>query len=91
MMDWVAEPPIRTKRSAGSCRWAMPTLFLPAPFWFEAERCPWTCMRDLVPRVLSTRRIPAQPVGAGSRDQARHLQRPFIESEPGPFARPPFH
>jgi hypothetical protein len=53
-MDWVAEPPIRTKRSAGSCGWAMPTLFLPAPFWFEAESCPWTCMRDSVPRVLST-------------------------------------
>lgn len=43
-----------TTLGAASCRWATPTLFLPAPFWFDAERCPWTCMRDATLRVLST-------------------------------------
>jgi hypothetical protein len=28
-------------------------LFLPAPFWFEAENSPWACVRDAVPRILN--------------------------------------
>ena len=39
------------KRSVTTCRWAAPTLFLPAPYWFAAEGCPWTCLRD-APRPL---------------------------------------
>jgi hypothetical protein len=53
-MDAVAERPIARQRSASNCRWATPTLFLRAPFWFDAEACPWTCLRDAAPRVLST-------------------------------------
>jgi hypothetical protein len=45
---------MNVNRSAGTCRWATPTLFLTAPFWFDAEECPWTCVHDPVPRVLST-------------------------------------
>jgi hypothetical protein len=41
------------KRSAATCRWATPTLFLQAPYWFEAENSPWACVRDIAPRVLS--------------------------------------
>jgi hypothetical protein len=29
-------------------------LFFPAPFWFDAEVCPWSCLRDAAPRVLAT-------------------------------------
>ena len=41
-------------RSAAGCRWATPTLFLAAPYWFEAEDSPWACVRDAAPRVLTT-------------------------------------
>lgn len=53
-MDVIAKRPIRGKRNASNCRWATPTLFLRAPFWFDAETCPWTCLRDSVPRLLNT-------------------------------------
>lgn len=42
------------KRGAANCRWATPTVFLPAPWWFEAETSPWACVRDTTPRVLET-------------------------------------
>jgi hypothetical protein len=42
------------QHSASTCRWATPTLFLQAPFWFEAENAPWTCVRDAAPRLLDT-------------------------------------
>ena len=42
-----------SKQSAASCRWATPTLFLQAPHWFEAENCPWGCLRATAPRVLT--------------------------------------
>ncbi len=42
------------RRHAANCRWATPTLFLRPPLWFEAERAPWTCLRDKRPRVLTT-------------------------------------
>lgn len=45
---------VNARRSASTCRWATPTLFLPAPFWFEAEDSPWTCLRDPAPRPLNT-------------------------------------
>ena len=41
-------------RSAAMCRWATPTLFVPPPDWLEAERCPWTCVRDAGPVALVT-------------------------------------
>jgi SAM-dependent methyltransferase len=39
---------------ASNCRWAMPTLFLPAPYWWDAEGCPWACVREGAPRILET-------------------------------------
>jgi hypothetical protein len=35
-----------TPRTAATCRWATPTLFLDAPYWFAAEDTPWSCARD---------------------------------------------
>ena len=40
--------------SAVTCRWASPTIYLAAPYWFEAERRPWTCLHGTCPRVLET-------------------------------------
>jgi hypothetical protein len=40
--------------SVTTCRWARPTLFLHAPYWFEAETYPWTCTCDASLRVLRT-------------------------------------
>lgn len=45
---------VKARRRAATCRWAVATLFLPAPIWFESENAPWTCQRDSAPRVLST-------------------------------------
>ena len=45
---------INKNHHASNCRWATPTLFLPAPLWFDAESCPWGCRRDAVPRVVSS-------------------------------------
>jgi hypothetical protein len=42
------------RRRSSNCRWATATVFLPPPFWFEAESCPWTCLRGPAPHVLST-------------------------------------
>ena len=41
------------KPHVSNCRWATPTLFLPTPFWFDAEECPWSCLADAAPRVLT--------------------------------------
>jgi hypothetical protein len=40
------------RHSAATCRWATPTLMLPAPLWFDAEHSPWSCVRDSDPRTL---------------------------------------
>ena len=45
---------METKRSATSCRWAIPTLFQAEPIWLDAWARPWTCMRDSAPRTLLT-------------------------------------
>jgi hypothetical protein len=42
---------------ASTCRWAVPTLFLQAPFWWEAEDRPWSCIRGTTPRVLATTEV----------------------------------
>lgn len=43
-----------TTHCAVTCRWSVPTAFMPAPFWFEGERSPWTCLREAPPRILDT-------------------------------------
>jgi hypothetical protein len=45
---------MHASRSAATCRCAVPTLFLRAPFWFEAEDAPWACVREPALRVLNT-------------------------------------
>jgi len=42
---------------ASNCRWAVPTVFLPAPFWWEAEDRPWACVREGTPRTLETTEV----------------------------------
>jgi hypothetical protein len=39
---------------ASTCRWALPTLFIRAPFWWVAEDCPWACIIGGTPRLLET-------------------------------------
>jgi hypothetical protein len=43
---------METTRSAATCRWGAATLYLSAPFWFDACDRPWTCLRDCEPRPL---------------------------------------
>jgi len=43
-----------TEQTARQCRWAVPTLFLPLPFWLEASDTPWTCRRDPTERPLES-------------------------------------
>ena len=43
-----------TTHGAGTCRWAVPTLFMAAPTWMDAEERPWTCLRDHAPRELDS-------------------------------------
>jgi len=41
-----------TRREAATCRWATPTLFLDAPYWFAADDAPWACLGRDAPWVL---------------------------------------
>jgi len=41
-------------RTASTCRWAVPTLFLAPPYWFDAEVRSWTCLRHAVPQALDS-------------------------------------
>jgi hypothetical protein len=45
---------------ASNCRWAVPTLFLPAPCWWRAEDRPWSCIRGGTPRTLETTEVCAE-------------------------------
>ena len=78
-MDALAERRTPRQRTASTCRWATPTLFLPAPFWFDAEACPWSCVRDAAPRVLST----TDPCAACPRWEPRETA-PAQPSDQGP-------
>ena len=39
---------------AATCRWATPTVDLPAPAWLEAADRPWSCLRDGTPHPLES-------------------------------------
>jgi hypothetical protein len=52
-----AGPSASVVHHAGNCRWAAPTLLLPAPYWWNAEDCPWACVREAVPSVLETTEV----------------------------------
>jgi hypothetical protein len=43
---------VDAKRTAANCKWARPTMSMPAPIWLEAWDSPWTCVRDERPRPL---------------------------------------
>ncbi len=42
------------KRTPQNCRWAEPTLNLPLPYWLEAWNMPWSCRRDVPPRLIES-------------------------------------
>ncbi|MGE3888977.1 MAG: hypothetical protein AB7H81_21310 [Vicinamibacterales bacterium] len=48
---------MNVEHHASNCRWAVPTLFLPAPYCWEAEDRPWACIRTGSPRVLETTEV----------------------------------
>ena len=56
-MTYVKEVTMHASRNAATCLWAVPTLFLRAPFWFEAENAPWSCVREPALRVSGWRPI----------------------------------
>lgn len=35
-----------------TCKWAVPTLFLPWPLWYDAAVQHWSCTREPAPRGL---------------------------------------
>jgi hypothetical protein len=51
------ECPAYVAHHASNCRWATPTLFLADPYWWDAEGCPWACVRERVPRVLENTEV----------------------------------
>ena len=42
---------------AANCRWGALTTDLEAPFWWDAERYPWACIRETTPRLLETTEV----------------------------------
>lgn len=50
----VPPPAARDAHHASTCRWASPTISMPAPYWWDAEGRPWTCVRSATPRLLET-------------------------------------
>lgn len=72
--------PAHAAHHASNCRWAMPTLFLPAPYWWDAEGCPWACVRERVPRILETTEVCA--------DCPYWEAHPKANTEPGDSAEP---
>jgi hypothetical protein len=73
-------PPAHVAHHASNCRWAMPSLFLPAPYWWNAEGYPWACVRDGVPRILDTTEVCA--------DCPYWEAHPKAKAEPGDSAKP---
>lgn len=51
----IAEP--NPAHRAANCRWGYSTLFLEAPLWWEAERCPWAWPRGMAPHLLETTEV----------------------------------
>jgi hypothetical protein len=45
---------LEIKRTPQNCRWAEPTLNLPLPYWLEAWNMPWSCRRDVPPRLIES-------------------------------------
>jgi SAM-dependent methyltransferase len=77
-------PPAHAARHASNCRWAMPTLFLPAPDWWDAEGCPWACVRDGVPRILDTTEVCADCPYWEAHPNAKTEPSDSAEPEPPP-------
>jgi hypothetical protein len=49
-----------TKKRAGNCAWAIPTIAADAPVWLEAEDRAWTCRRASPPRPLESTEVCAE-------------------------------
>jgi hypothetical protein len=67
-------PASADRHQAANCRWAAPTLMLPAPLWFDAENSPWSCVRDAAPRALIT----TDACEACPRWEMRHTATPLM-------------
>ena len=39
-------------QAVSTCKWAIPTLFLPWPLWYDASSSEWSCTRGREPRGL---------------------------------------
>lgn len=39
-------------QSVQTCKWSIPTLFLPWPLWYDASEADWSCTRTQIPRGL---------------------------------------
>jgi len=53
----ISGSPPNVAHHASNCRWAVPTLFLSKPLWWEAEQCPWACVREPTPHVLQSTEV----------------------------------
>ena len=42
-----------TEQAVHTCKWAVPTLFLPWPLWYDASAYEWSCTRGPQPRGLA--------------------------------------
>jgi hypothetical protein len=79
--------PANVAHHASNCRWAMPTLFLPAPYWWDAEACPWACVREGVPRILNTTEVCADCPYWKTHPKAKSGKEPGPEVEGTPTLR----
>jgi hypothetical protein len=93
-MDAISGCPIDKHHGANNCRWARSTLALAGLLWLDAEACPWSCLRDGAPRLLSTTGpcstcLRWEPHPTAPRADNRKQKRPTSDSMtivPGGFA-----
>jgi hypothetical protein len=58
------------RRCAATCRSSVATVSLPPPLWYEADKTPWSCVRDPKPRILTSTERCAHCAGWQPRDTA---------------------
>lgn len=44
----------RTRQEPQTCRWSVPTLLMPRPYWLSAEKALWCCWNDRQIVVLTS-------------------------------------
>lgn len=68
---------METTHGARTCRWAVPTLFLPPPIWMGAWDAPWVCLQNAQPRLLDSTEVCAacprwEPLAGSAADAQSH-------------------